>query len=134
MEQWKEVIFSDESQFKQFEANPTFVRNRPSGSLAESPRYTIPTVKHSPAVMVWGYFSAHGCGGLHFLGKGEIMNSQKYLEVLKDKLPIFMDVHTCQIFRQDSAPCHTARIVKQWFAVTAVQLLDWPGNSPDLNL
>ena len=62
-----------------------------------------------------------------------VMNNQKYLEVLKDKLPIFMEVHICQIFQQDSAPCHTARIVKQWFVETGVQLLDWLGNLPDLN-
>ena len=46
-------------------------------------------------------------------------------------MPNFYD--TCQIFQQDSAPCHIARIVKQWLAEPGVQLLDWPGNSPDLN-
>lgn len=37
------------------------------------------------------------------------------------------------IFMQDGAPCHTARVVKRYLADTNVALLEWPGNSPDLN-
>ena len=37
------------------------------------------------------------------------------------------------IFQQDGAPCHTAKICTKWFADNGIRLLDWPGNSPDLN-
>jgi len=37
------------------------------------------------------------------------------------------------IFQQDGAPCHTAHLCQKWFTSNSVQVLDWPGNSPDLN-
>jgi len=38
------------------------------------------------------------------------------------------------IFQQDSALCHTAGKCIKWFQLHGVKLLQWPGNSPDLNL
>ena len=37
------------------------------------------------------------------------------------------------IFQQDSAPCHTANIVKEWFKDNDVPVMQWPAQSPDLN-
>ncbi|GFT05598.1 putative transposase like protein [Trichonephila clavipes] len=34
---------------------------------------------------------------------------------------------------QDGAPCHTARSIKAFLAEQNIPLLDWPGNSPDMN-
>ena len=34
---------------------------------------------------------------------------------------------------QDGAPCHTAKSIKNLLASQKIPLLDWPGNSPDLN-
>lgn len=131
-EQWTQVMFSDESMFRQFSDVKLFVR-RPTSSNPTNPKYTCKTVKHSPSVMVWGCFSAHGLGDLYFLPKGETMNAKKYLNVLDESLINFMIIHQCTIFQHDSAPCHTAKSVKQWLGSKNIQLLDWPGNSPDLN-
>ncbi len=38
------------------------------------------------------------------------------------------------IFQQDWAPAHTAKGTKSWFNDHGVTVLDWPANSPDLNL
>ncbi len=38
------------------------------------------------------------------------------------------------IFQQDLAPAHTAKGTKSWFNDHGVTVLDWPANSPDLNL
>ncbi len=38
------------------------------------------------------------------------------------------------IFQQDLAPAHTAKGTKSWFSDHGVTVLDWPANSPDLNL
>ena len=40
----------------------------------------------------------------------------------------------CEIFQQDGAPVHTARIVKNWLSEKNIDLLVWPGSSPDLNV
>ena len=37
------------------------------------------------------------------------------------------------IFQQDGASCHTAKACQAWFRDNNVRLLEWPGNSPDLN-
>ena len=34
---------------------------------------------------------------------------------------------------QDGAPCHTARSIKEWFGDNDVEVLDWVGQSCDLN-
>lgn len=36
-------------------------------------------------------------------------------------------------FQQDNAPIHTSKDTKAWFNQYAIELLDWPPNSPDLN-
>ncbi|GFT49673.1 uncharacterized protein TNCV_3368101 [Trichonephila clavipes] len=37
------------------------------------------------------------------------------------------------IFMQNGAPCHTARSIKAFLEEQDIPLLDWPGNSPDMN-
>ena len=66
------------------------------------------------------------------------LNASRYInEVLETKLmpsvhDIFGDISEF-VFQQDGAPCHTAKTCIKWFTDHNVQLLTWPGNSPDLN-
>lgn len=131
-EQWEKVMFSDESLFRLVYSAKSFVR-RPYQSCPETPALTIQQVRHSQSVMVWACFSAFGRGALFFLEKGESMNAKKYRDVLEGRLLTFMNIHQCNVFQQDSAPCHKARSVMKWFESNDICLLDWPGNSPDLN-
>lgn len=131
-QQWENVMFSDESMICQFANYTNYVR-RPAG-MRYDPKYTIATVKNPPKVMVWGAISANGRCGLSFLPPKTIMNGQKYLEILKEKLPAFMEIKNTTIFQQDGAPCHTCKSVKSWLETEDFELLQpWPGNSPDLN-
>ena len=125
-------MFSDESTFLQFASYKPFVR-RPLGSSPVNSRYLQPTVKHPPSVMVWGCFSSQGRGGLSFLPKGQTMNASRYISVLDDHLLHFMSIHGCTTFQQDSAPCHKAKSVMNWFQTKKMRVLKWLGNSPDLN-
>ena len=61
------------------------------------------------------------------------MSGFKYLELLKEKLVLHMDVHNCTIYLRDGAPCHKSRLAHQFLDSQHVKVLDWPGNSPDLN-
>ncbi|KIK72692.1 hypothetical protein PAXRUDRAFT_21689 [Paxillus rubicundulus Ve08.2h10] len=38
------------------------------------------------------------------------------------------------IFQQDNDPKHTSRRAQIWFEEQDIKLLDWPAQSPDLNL
>ena len=82
--------------------------------------------------MVWGCFSSQGRGGLYFLPQGQTMNASRYISILDGHLLNFMNIHGCTTF-QDSAPCHEAKSVMNWFRTKNIRVLKWPGNSPDLN-
>ena len=65
-----------------------------------------------------------------------MMNSDKYKDILANYfLPILFDSDSRagRVFQQDLAPCHTSEKIQTFFAQTGINLLDWPGNSPDLN-
>ena len=130
-EQWSRVIFSDESCIQQFGSRKHSVW-RPVGKRFDE-KYTQQTMKHSPKIMIWGAMSVKGTAGLFFLTPETTMNGAKYLELLKNKLQLHMNVHECTIFMQDGAPCHKAKIVRNFLKSKKIQVLDWPGNSPDLN-
>ena len=79
--------------------------------------------------------SVKGTARLFFLTPGTTWNKNgtKYLELLKNKFQLHMNVHECTIFMQDGAPCHKAKIVSNFLKSKKIQVCDWPGNSPDLN-
>jgi len=133
--QWESVMFSDESTFRLVNSRGTTVR-RSKGVSRYKEGYTIPTVKHSEGVMVWGCFSGKvGRGGLYFLPKNLTMNGPRYQTVLENHLLPFMRIHRAQYFLQDGAPCHRSKDVMKRLKEMENEfaVMDWPGNSPDLN-
>jgi transposase len=44
-----------------------------------------------------------------------------------------MGFHRSTHFLQDGAPCHASKHVKNFLEDKPVEVIDWPGNSPDLN-
>ena len=84
--------------------------------------------------MFWESFSFKGIGSL-FPVQG-MMNADKYIKVIQRKVVKDMErafPNGGGIFQQDLAPCHTAKKVKNFFEENHIKVLDWPGNSPDLN-
>lgn len=127
------ILWSDESTFTVTGTSLGRVR-RPRNSDRYDPRYTIKTVKHPQHVMVWGAFSYYGVSKLHFLDKGESMNTSTYLNILMNYLPECFVNCNSEVFMQDNASCHTSKAVLDWFTEYGVHYIDdWPGNSPDLN-
>ena len=84
--------------------------------------------------MVWGSFSGTGGHtGLFFLLKNVTRRADNYIKVLDDHMLPFYEIHGCENFWQDNAPCHKAKKVMKWLSDHNVELIEWPGNSPDLN-
>ena len=126
-EEWKKVMFFDESNFQVFRMGSTTVRH-PRSSDCFDPRYTVPTVKHPESVMLWGSFS----GGRTLLSSKNQKNADLYMNVLEHMLNFFR-IHGCEVFMHDSAPCHKAKEVTRFLDHQEINVLEWPGNSPDLN-
>lgn len=94
----------------------------------------IRRVKHPLSVMVWSIISGKGTGRLYIV-EGT-MRQDQYIQVLESKMlpqvkEWFPDGDF--VFMQDSAPCHKAKRVTEYLKKQKIKVLDWPGNSPDLN-
>ncbi len=131
--QCSKVLFSDESKFCISFGNQVPRVWRKSGE-AQNPCCLKSSVKFPQSVMIWAAMSSAGVGPLCFLKS--TVNSAIYQEMLEhfmfpsaDKLYEDADF----IFQQDLAPAHTAKGTKSWFSDHGVTMLDWLGNSPDLN-
>jgi len=63
-----------------------------------------------------------------------MMNSKAYLPIIERKVSTELSkLYPQAIIQQDSTPCHRAKIITNWFKKIKITVLDWPGNSPDLN-
>ncbi|GFV10438.1 transposable element Tc1 transposase [Trichonephila clavipes] len=104
-QQWQQVIWSDESTFTLFQTTGrVYVWRTPKEAFA--PECIVPTVKHGG-----GSLMVHPFVQTSFPGE-------------------------CPLYQDDNAPTHTAKIVQEWFAELEgeVSHLDWPPQSPDLNI
>jgi hypothetical protein len=130
-------MYSDESMFcwVHAEARSTTVRRNKAMSRYKH-KVILKTVKHTTSVMVWGCFSGKiGRGGLYFLPKNCMMNGRRYKKVLAEHLLPFMRIHRMTVFLQDGAPWHKSKVMMNYLKESQEQfsIMDWPGNSPDLN-
>ncbi len=76
-----------------------------------------------------------GVGPLCFLKTN--ITAPVYQEILEHFMllsadQLFKDVDF--IFQQDLTPAHTAKSTRRWLNDHGVGVLDWPANSPDLNI
>lgn len=124
-------MFSDESTFRLVSGGSKFIRRTATVSRYDA-KYTVKTVKHPDSVMVWGAFSGNkGRGGLYFLPKNVTMRAVHYISVLEEHLLNFWHIHECDFFMHDGA--HKAKSVKKFLADHKINVLEWPGNTPDFN-
>ena len=134
-EQWRSVLWTDESPFVLRYKGKQHVWRR------QSERYkiycTTTGFKHDKKINVWGAFCYHGVGILHRI-EG-IMNAIIFNEILENvALPSIHMLYGEEmvpnfIFQQDNDPKHTANINKEWLQTNNIPTFEWPANSPDLN-
>ena len=133
-EDWRKVIWSDETKFNMFGSDGVVRVWRERGKSMD-PKYLRGTVKHGGgSVMFWGCIGWNGVGPLYHIPG--IMIKEVYVDILAKNLPLAarkLHMRGRYIFQQDNDPKHTAMIVKQWFADNRVTVLEWPAQSPDLN-
>lgn len=130
-EDWRQVMFTDESQFCVQGQRSQYVRRsrKEEITVAHMDQYQ----KHPQKRMYWGCMTYHGVGSISPIYGN--MNALKYMELLTVKLQDdFNEAFPTGtgIYQHDLAPCHRAKKVKKLFLANGVRVLDWPGNSPDL--
>ncbi len=130
--QWSKVLFSDESKFWISFGNqgPRVWRK---GGEAHSPSCLKSSVKFPQSVMIWGAISSAGVGPLCF--KKTTTSQHPFTKTFWSTSCFLLLTSFLKmlIFQQDSAPAHTAKSTKSWLNDHGVGVLDWSGNSPDLN-
>jgi Transposase/DDE superfamily endonuclease len=147
VEDWKKVIWSDESSVW-IGVNPR--RQwviRPRGERF-NPKYVKKTFKSAQVkVMVWGCFTGTRLGPLIVCDE-EGIGANEYEDIIYDGLFSLVDdlvqpsenpdiVQVADengfIFMQDNAPCHRATEVLDFLAENNIPVMEWPPQSPDLN-
>ncbi|GFX79330.1 transposable element Tcb1 transposase [Trichonephila clavipes] len=136
-QQWQQVIWSDESTFTLFQTTGrVYVWRTPKEAFALE--CIVRTVKHGGgSLMVWRAISWRGLGPLVTLhGK---VKAAHYVNILGDQVHPFVQTSfpgECPLYQDDNVPIHTAKIVQEWFAEHEGEVghLDWPPQSPDLNI
>lgn len=128
VEDWKKVVFSDETHLLVQGYQSSFVRRSEDEPLRID--HIQQTVKHPSKQMFWGFFTTNGTGSLVPI-KG-MMNSVKYIEILRHRIVPFMETFD-GTFQHDLAPCHNSKLVQAFTRENNLKVLNWPGNSPDLN-
>ena len=132
---WHDVIFSDEMNIEvDSRKGRVMLRRKPEERMNESCLLKR-TKQGSGSIGIWACINYQGAGFFHiFDGR---LNSQSYCEILGEKLLPSIDLFQREghqlIFQQDNAPCHSAKIVQDWFEENQIITLKWPPNSPDLN-
>lgn len=134
LDQWREVLWSDEATFSVSCGSKVGRVRRREGSDPHDPKYCVKVAKFPDTLMVWGCFSYYGLGSLVFLEKNVTMKADIYLTLLMEHLPDSFDKCNAKHFMQDGAGCHIAHLVTDWLKDCCVSFWKkWPGNSPDLN-
>ena len=130
--EWKKVLFSDESHFLVQGEHRRYVRRSEVEKFTE--RHINQTVKHPQKKMFWGSFSFSGLRALYPCSG--IMNADKYINVVNRTVMRNMQItfpDGMGIFQYDLVPCHSVKKVQQALQENEITVLEWPRNSPELN-
>ena len=133
-QQWRRVVFSDESPFpiERHDGRHRCYR-RPGERFASN---CVSTVRDKRTVHVWGAIGIHGKSNLVLI-RGN-MNNVRYRNEIIDPhvLPLInqMPNPAQAIFQQDNAPPHRCHLTIQHLNDNNITVLEpWPADSPDLN-
>lgn len=135
VDEWKNVIWSDESKFNIFNSDGKeyYWINTPGVITSDSVK---PTKKYGGGgVSVWSCITWHGVG-MSCKIEGN-MDSVLYSEILEGELEDTIKYYNLDkkklIFQQDNDPKHTSHLAQTTLSKLGLEVFDWPSQSPDLN-
>jgi hypothetical protein len=134
---WKKVLWSDESKFELFGCKRrVFVRRRPTEKML--PQCIQPTVKHGGgSVMIWGCFAGDTVGDLVKID-GILKKEGCHKILTRHAVPSGKRlVGKAFVFQQDNDPKHASKLCRRYLEnkekFKTLKNMVWPPQSPDLN-
>ncbi|CAG2213846.1 unnamed protein product [Mytilus edulis] len=130
---WSKVIFSDECKVIIGQDSRVSVWRKVGEEWLTD--CICPPSQRKYSLMIWGCITYHGVGTITVV-EGNI-NALKYIEIIDNNLwPVvvrhFPDDN--YVFQDDNAPVHRARSVQDFRRETGLKSMNWPAQSPDLNI
>ena len=129
----KKVIFSDESQIVLGTNNRVYVWRK------NDEKYNLHRIcsrsERKISLMIWRCICCDGVGTLTAV-EGNI-NSAKYIDILDKNLwtvVVWYFEGKEYLFMDDNAPVHRAHTVENYKDQNEVTSMEWPAQSPDLNI
>jgi transposase len=135
VEDWNRVIFSDETKINRIGSDGRkWVWKSPNAALKA--QHVKGTHKFGGGnIMMWGCITAGGIG--HTCRIEGNLDASLYVEILDgeflDSLAFYGLDKGQVIFQQDNDSKHTSKAARKWFMDNAINVLEWPAHSPDLN-
>lgn len=139
MDDWKRVIWTDETKINRFNSDGRqwcWIR---SGETIQNKHCKL-TVKHGGGnIKLWSVISYTDVGWICKIDGN--LNKVLYKEILQDDLEQTIE-YVCEelglereqiIFQQDNDPKHTSNLVKDYLKGQFYKTIEWPAQSPDLN-
>ena len=126
-------MFSDESQIVLGTNNRVYIWRKNDEKY--NPHLICSRPKQKISLMIWGCICYDGVGTLTTV-EGNI-NSAKHIDVLDKKLwPVVVQYFEGKeyLVMDDNAPVHGAHTVKNYKDQNEVTSIEWPAQSPDLNI
>ena len=143
MDDWRKVFFTDECRVERDNnTSVLWVFRRQTKKEKYASRNIRPKRKQDGiSVMIWGCFISDKLSPIVFIDG--TVKKEVYVGMLEEYFLPFLDAvytddSTPREFQQDNARPHTAKITRDWFKPLAEKyglcLMQWPPNSPDMNL
>ncbi|CAG8494005.1 1496_t:CDS:1 [Dentiscutata heterogama] len=133
---WKKVVFSDESKFIRFGCNHRQFYWKHPGDPFQDEYVKGMKAFGGGGVMIWGCITSQGVGHLCCIESN--IDSEAYRIILAKELfgtLLQYDLSVDDIiFQQDQAPAHRSGDTKDWLYYRNLEYFDWPPYSPDLNI
>lgn len=135
VEDWKRVIFSDETKINRFGSDGKLWTWIKRGEPPKDHNVNFKYKGDGGSLMLWSCITKHGPGYIVKIEGGldsklycDILGSD-YIETLKYYGMNLKDV----ILQRDNDPKHTSQYTLEWMKKNNVKALEWPSYSPDLN-
>ena len=132
---WKKILWSDETKMELFGQNKRRYAWRKKHTEFHE-KNLLPTVKYGGgSIMLWGCVASTGTGNLVKV-EGH-MNSSQYQQILDKNVQesvTKLKLRRGWIFQQDNDPKHCSKSTKEFMQKHKYNLLEWPSQSPDLNI